>query len=87
MTLRGAIARGIMPIQSQEPEYRAFLKVFFANYLEIKTLLDMGCKVVANKIKGKIAQEIRETFGIVNDLTHYPRRRGTDSKKDYIDFK
>ena len=40
-----------------------------SNYLDIKALLDIGCKTVANMIKGKSPDEIRKTFNIVNDFT------------------
>ncbi|CAR27953.1 hypothetical protein ZYGR_0AK04460 [Zygosaccharomyces rouxii] len=40
-----------------------------ANYLNIKPLLDAGCKVVAEMIRGRSAEEIRRTFNIVNDFT------------------
>jgi S-phase kinase-associated protein 1 len=40
-----------------------------ANYLEISTLLDEGCKIIANMIKGKSPSEIRRIFNIQNDFT------------------
>ncbi|KAI9226738.1 MAG: E3 ubiquitin ligase SCF complex, Skp subunit [Piptocephalis tieghemiana] len=40
-----------------------------ANYLDIRSLLELGCKVVAGQIKGKTPEQIRETFGIQNDFT------------------
>ena len=40
-----------------------------SNYLDIKALLDVGCKTVANMIKGKSPEEIRKTFNIQNDFT------------------
>ena len=40
-----------------------------ANYLDIKGLLDVTCKTVANMIKGKSPDEIRRTFNIKNDFT------------------
>ena len=57
---------------------REFLKVdqemlyeiiLAANYLNIKPLLDAGCKVVAEMIRGRSPEEIRRTFNIVNDFT------------------
>ena len=35
-----------------------------ANYLKIDGLLDLGCKTVANMIKGKSPEEIRQMFNI-----------------------
>lgn len=37
--------------------------------MDIKQLLDVGCKTVANMIKGKSPEEIRKTFNIQNDFT------------------
>jgi hypothetical protein len=35
-----------------------------ANYLHIKTLLSVGCKAVANMVRGKSTTELREMFNI-----------------------
>ncbi|KAK4232059.1 Skp1 family, dimerization domain-containing protein [Podospora fimiseda] len=43
--------------------------ILAANYMDIKALLDVGCKTVANMIKGKSPEEIRKTFNITNDFT------------------
>lgn len=57
---------------------REFLKVdqemlyeiiLAANYLNIKPLLDAGCKVVAEMVRNRSPEEIRRTFNIVNDFT------------------
>ncbi|KAG6648409.1 hypothetical protein I3843_07G144300 [Carya illinoinensis] len=43
--------------------------ILAANYLNIKSLLDLTCQNVADMIKGKTPEEIRKTFNIKNDFT------------------
>ena len=43
--------------------------ILAANYLNIKSLLDLTCQTVADMIKGKAPEEIRKTFNIKNDFT------------------
>merc|ERR1711871_1156776 len=47
-----------------------FTLILAANYLDIKSLLDLTCKTVADYIKQcKTPQEIRRRFNIKNDFT------------------
>ena len=46
-----------------------FNLILAANYLDIKPLLDLTCKAVADEIKGKTPEQIRTRFNIKNDFT------------------
>ncbi|BFG20857.1 hypothetical protein CerSpe_071310 [Prunus speciosa] len=46
-----------------------FALILAANYLNIKSLLNLTCQVAADMIKGKTPEEIRKTFNIMNDFT------------------
>lgn len=43
--------------------------ILAANYMDIKSLLDLSCAKVASMIKGKSPAEIRKTFNISEDFT------------------
>lgn len=46
-----------------------FKLILAVNYLDNKVLLDLLCLTIANMIKGKTPEEIRQTFNIKNDFT------------------
>ncbi|CAO2813791.1 unnamed protein product [Amaranthus hypochondriacus] len=43
--------------------------ILAANYLEVKSLLDLTGKAVADLMRGKTPEEIRKTFNLKNDFT------------------
>ncbi|KAI7732096.1 hypothetical protein M8C21_029573 [Ambrosia artemisiifolia] len=43
--------------------------ILAANYLNIKSLLDLTCQTVADIMKRKTPKEIRKTFNLKNDFT------------------
>ncbi|CAJ0768873.1 12277_t:CDS:2, partial [Entrophospora sp. SA101] len=43
--------------------------ILAANYLDIKPLLDISCKNIANMIRERSPEEIRSMFNIQNDFT------------------
>ncbi len=51
------------------PNEQRFALLSAANYLDVRLLLDYGCKTVADSIKGKTVAEIRTIFDIQNDFT------------------
>lgn len=68
-------ARKLAPVDEWD---KNFLKVdqemlyeiiLAANYMNIRPLLDSGCKIVAEMIRGKSPEELRRIFNIVNDFS------------------
>lgn len=58
-----------IPSLQQVGQRTLFELVIAADYLEIRSLLDVTCKTFANMVKGKTPDELRKTFNIVNDFS------------------
>ncbi|KAI3926294.1 hypothetical protein MKW98_028430 [Papaver atlanticum] len=58
--------------------------ILAANYLNIKSLLDLTCQTVADMIEGKTPEEIRKTFNIKNDFT--PEEEEVIRRENQWDF-
>lgn len=43
--------------------------ILAANYLNVKSLLDVTCQAVADRIKDYSVEQVRQIFDIVNDFT------------------
>ncbi|GAB9464826.1 S-phase kinase-associated protein 1a [Globisporangium polare] len=56
-------------VEVKEDQELLFELILAANYLDIKSLLDLSCAKVATMIKGKTPEEIRATFGITAEFT------------------
>jgi len=46
-----------------------FETILASNYLDIKPLLDLTCRAVANMIRGKTPEEIKKVFNIKKDFS------------------
>lgn len=63
------LLRLLVPCVMQVDQTTLFDLILAANYLNIKSLLDLTCQTVAQMIKGKTPEEIRKQFNIKNDFT------------------
>lgn len=43
--------------------------VLAANYLDISLLLDLGCEIIANRLKGKSSEGMREILQVTSDFS------------------
>ncbi|RLN78472.1 hypothetical protein BBJ28_00027052 [Nothophytophthora sp. Chile5] len=50
-------------------EEMLFELILAANYMDIKSLLDLACAKVATMVRGKTPEAIRSTFGITDEFT------------------
>ena len=65
------------PYDQGDDQKILFDLILAANYLDIKGILDLGCKIVAKKIQElPDAEAIRQHFNITNDL---PKEDSTEN--------
>ena len=63
------------PLEGWDREYvdvelaQLFAMILAANFLDLKPMLDITCKAVAEMIKGKTPDEIKAVFGVEGDFT------------------
>ena len=63
------------PLEGWDAEFVAvplatlFEMILAANFLDLKPMLDVTCKAVAEMIKGKTPDEIKKVFGVEGDFT------------------
>jgi S-phase kinase-associated protein 1 len=58
-----------------------------ANYLEVKGLINLTCKAIANMIIGKTPEEIRKTFNVRCDDDDYKETPEKEMGKPEETFK
>lgn len=46
-----------------------FEMILAANFLDLKPMLDVTCKAVADMVKGKTPEELKKVFGVEGDFT------------------
>ena len=65
---KGILTQWDMSFFNMEQQ-KLFELIIAASVLDVQELFDLGCKYIAELIKGKNVEELRKTFGIVNDFT------------------
>ncbi|VDM40468.1 unnamed protein product [Toxocara canis] len=54
-----------------------FSVLLASNFMNVRLLMEMACKTIAEKMKGRTAEELRTMFQVENDLTEEDLRRHT----------
>ena len=74
---------GIIAPPSEAAQEMLFKLLLAANYLNIKSLLQLTCAKVASLLKGKTPNQIRDCFNIRNDFTQAEEE---EVRKEYRDL-